>query len=353
MTEAETLVTETLELPDGLSRREFFRLSGMSLLALAVPGRWARPQIEVPAGQFGRVVDPTVDVHQGPSFGSEKVKTFWRDDILELEGAVVGDRIPEHNRVWYQVKGVGYAHSSSIQPVRKELNEPLTYVPYSGVLMEVTVPYVDVYWRPRTDSERAYRFYYATTYWIDGVSRDSNLRLWYRIFDDKYTYHYYARAEAFRPIPLAELTPISHDVPAQEKRITVDLTRQWVQCFEGSQPIFTTKVSTGRKFDDGVYWTPQGEFITFRKRPSRHMAVGNLASGYDLPGVPWVAYITEDGVAFHGTYWHNDFGTPRSHGCINMTPQAAKWLYRWTQPLVPTNEQEVWVNYGTAALVTL
>ncbi|MBU2609660.1 MAG: L,D-transpeptidase, partial [Chloroflexi bacterium] len=47
------------------------------------------------------------------------------------------------------------------------------------------------------------------------------------------------------------------------------------------------------------------------------------------------------------TYWHNDFGRPRSHGCINLSSQAAKWLYRWTQPVVPPNEQMVYERYGT------
>lgn len=81
------------------------------------------------------------------------------------------------------------------------------------------------------------------------------------------------------------------------------------------------------------------------------MAAGNLATGYDLPGVPWVSYITDSGIAFHGTYWHNDYGVPRSHGCLNMSSQAAKWLYRWTQPVVPAEEQEVWVGYGTEVII--
>ena len=81
------------------------------------------------------------------------------------------------------------------------------------------------------------------------------------------------------------------------------------------------------------------------------MARGNRATGYDVPGVPWVSYIDEEGVSFHGTYWHNDYGMPRSHGCINMTPDAAKWLYRWTRPVVPKNELEVWKAHGTAVNV--
>lgn len=344
-------MTETLELPDRLSRREFLRLSGASLLALGAPVHWARPKLEIEPGLFGRVTDPTVVVYREPSFAGTTVKTLWRDDVVPLAGALIGDRVPEHNRVWYEISGLGYAHSSALQPVRDEPNPPLESVSPNGNLMEVTVPYVDAHWRPREDSEKVYRFYYASTFWVVGISRDVKLQKWYLMFDDKYDYHYFARAEAFRPIPAAELIPVAPYVPHEEKRIQVDLTNQWVHCYEGSQQIYSTRVSTGRKFDEAAYYTPAGDFVTFRKRPSRHMSAGNLASGYDLPGVPWVVYITEDGVSFHGTYWHNDYGAPRSHGCINMTPEAARWLFRWSYPVVPRDEMEIWVDYGTSVRV--
>ena len=61
---------------------------------------------------------------------------------------------------------------------------------------------------------------------------------------------------------------------------------------------------------------------------------------YDLPGVPWVSYFYWWGVAIHGTYWHNDFGKPRSHGCVNAPTDCAKWIYRWTTPEVPFSKQE-------------
>jgi lipoprotein-anchoring transpeptidase ErfK/SrfK len=73
------------------------------------------------------------------------------------------------------------------------------------------------------------------------------------------------------------------------------------------------------------------------------MADGDFAAPktFDLPGVPWVTYLTQKGVALHGTYWHNDFGKPRSHGCINVSSEAAKWLYLWTNPVVPF-DQDYW-----------
>ena len=77
------------------------------------------------------------------------------------------------------------------------------------------------------------------------------------------------------------------------------------------------------------------------------------ASGFDLPGVPWVIYFTKSGISFHGTYWHNDFGHPRSHGCINLTPQAAKWLFRWTLPSVPIDKEFVYGVLGTQVQINV
>ena len=341
--------------PDRITRRHFLGLSTLQLLALAPPVRWldGEPPPEGEETLFGRVLEATIDVHRQPSFASEKVKTIWRDQLITLRTAVVGDNVPEHNRIWYEAPSLGFLHSSAVQPVYDRPNEPVVEIPEGGQLMETTVPYVDARWKPKADAPVAYRFYFGTTCWVIGSVRDSRARRWYHIRDDKYVYHYFAPAEAFRPVSLAELTPIAPNVPIEEKRIEVTLSRQWLECFEGGEPVFTTRVSTGRLDADGAHATPGGEFLTFRKRGSRHMSAGNRASGYDLVGVPWVAYITVDGISIHGTYWHNDFGIPRSHGCINMTPEAAKWLYRWTLPVVPSDEQQVWEDFGTNVQVRI
>ena len=344
-------MSETLALPDRLSRREFLHLGGMGLLALAAPVRWLRPKLELETTRLGRVLEASIDIYRHPSFSSARIATLVRDDLITISGAAVGDHYPEHNRVWYEMSGRGFVHSSTIQPVQAEPNRPERLLPSSGALMEVTIPWVDAYWEAKTEPQRAYRFYYGTTHWVVGLAHDHKDRTWYRIYDDRIGQSYFVPGESLRHIPFAELTPIAPEVPADEKRIEVDLTNQWVQCFEGATLVYTARVSTGASFDKAESWTPPGEFTTFRKRGSRHMAAGNLASGYDLPGVPWVSYITQEGISFHGTYWHNDFGVPRSHGCINMTPQAAKWLYRWTHPLVPTHVDELWSEVGTQVTI--
>jgi lipoprotein-anchoring transpeptidase ErfK/SrfK len=71
---------------------------------------------------------------------------------------------------------------------------------------------------------------------------------------------------------------------------------------------------------------------------------------FDLPGVPWCTYFHWNGSALHGAYWHNDYGRPRSHGCLNLRPEDAKWLYRWTQPAVPP-EQVVLREAGTPVVI--
>jgi lipoprotein-anchoring transpeptidase ErfK/SrfK len=81
------------------------------------------------------------------------------------------------------------------------------------------------------------------------------------------------------------------------------------------------------------------------------MATETVGNPFDLPGVPWVCYISWTGVSLHGTYWHNNFGVPQSHGCINLTPEAALWLYRWSDPFVPPGEDYIETDNGTQVTI--
>jgi lipoprotein-anchoring transpeptidase ErfK/SrfK len=332
-----------------LSRREFIKLS---LFSLWIPfSRSVRPlgdlRNEIPDLQ-GRVLEEYIIVYDIPSFSGKKTNLFWRDSVLPITDVTVGDNQPEYNRIWYRIGDEGYAHSGTIQPVRTILNEPNPDIPPDGVLGEVTVPFTDAYWGPGKNNDVAYRYYFETTYWVIALVQDSNGNPWYRILEDKWEFVFYVPASHLRLIPDSEIIPISPTIPLAGKRLEIRTAEQVLIAYEWDNPVFMAKVATGGKFSDGTYYTPPGRHITFHKRPSRHMARGNLAAnGYDLPGVPWVSYITEDGISLHGTFWHNDFGKPRSHGCINLSVKAAKWVYRWTLPYVPPKEQRVYERYGT------
>jgi lipoprotein-anchoring transpeptidase ErfK/SrfK len=103
--------------------------------------------------------------------------------------------------------------------------------------------------------------------------------------------------------------------------IDIDLSDQALTAYEGNTPVFNTLVSTGSTFP-----TPVGTYrIQYKVRAQRM-----TGPGYDLPNVPWVMYFTNRGHAIHGAYWHNNFGYPMSHGCVNVRPSEAEWLYSFT-----------------------
>ena len=183
-------------------------------------------------------------------------------------------------------------------------------------------------------ARRGYRLYYTSTHWVTGVVVNPKEKsIWYRIYDRLLQKSFYAAAYDVRLIPQEELTPLSPDVPEQGKHVHVDLATQTVTAFEGERTVLVTRCSSGDKGSG----TPLGPYRTFHKGPSIHMTnQGDAVSHvYDLPGVPWVSFFTGTGVALHGTYWHNDYGRPRSRGCVNLRPADAKFLYRWTRPVVP------------------
>jgi LysM repeat protein len=102
--------------------------------------------------------------------------------------------------------------------------------------------------------------------------------------------------------------------------IDVDLSSQTVRAYQGNTVVRSMVVSTGI----ARYPTPPGRYKIYAKYPSVTMS----GPGYYLPGVPHTMFFYR-GYALHGTYWHNNFGQPMSHGCVNLTRNDAAWLYSW------------------------
>ena len=114
-----------------------------------------------------------------------------------------------------------------------------------------------------------------------------------------------------------------------EKWIDVDLSDQTVVAYENGAAVNSFIISSGLPGTPTV----TGEFRIWAKTSIQDMYGGNRAAGnyYYLKDVQWVQYFYED-YAFHGTYWHNNFGQPMSRGCINMRNEDAKWLFEWANP---------------------
>lgn len=121
------------------------------------------------------------------------------------------------------------------------------------------------------------------------------------------------------------------------KWIDVSILRQSLVAYEGTRPVYVTLVSTGV---DGLgdpattHSTVLGAFLVHTKHVSATMDSDAAEDEFDLRDVPYVQYF-HDGYALHAAYWHDDFGNPHSHGCVNLAPFDAAWLFEWTDPQVP------------------
>ena len=114
--------------------------------------------------------------------------------------------------------------------------------------------------------------------------------------------------------------PAPAPAPDGGKWIDVNLSTQTLTAYQGQQAVYTARVSTGRPQTPTVV----GTYRIYVKYASTRMR----GPGYDLPNVPYTMYFYQ-GYGLHGTYWHNNFGTPMSHGCVNLSTPDARWLYNW------------------------
>ena len=141
------------------------------------------------------------------------------------------------------------------------------------------------------------------------------------------------------------------ETPDEERWIRVDLSEQLLFAYERDKPVRAFVISSGLPRTPTV----TGEFRIRMKVRSQTMSGGSeeFGNAYSLPNVQWVQYFHQD-YGFHGTYWHNNFGNPMSHGCVNMTNTDAKWLFDWAGPV--WDGESIWQkstpdNPGTLVIV--
>lgn len=346
-----------------LTRRSFLKLGSLALGSLAF-----RPHLsnlfEEDSGDLVRIATTSVSIYSQPNDKSRIIYTRYRDDLLHVYYPVVSEYGPRYNPIWYRVWG-GYIHSAHLQRVKVRLNPILSQAPEKFALAEVTVPFAQaMHLNPvKKTWEPIYRLYYESTHWIVGIDEGPDGQPWYKLQDELFDtlYFYHVPAVQLRVIPMEEIAPISPDVPHEKKRIEVSIVQQVLTAFEDDKVVLKTKISSGL-FDSrpnppgGIPTdTPKGTYNIQSKMPSKHMGDGNITTdldAYELPGVPWTCFfVPKTGVATHGAYWHQNYGTPMSHGCVNMKPEEAKWLFRWTTPAVKSMEKMETIGMGTQVIV--
>ncbi len=363
------------EQPKQLSRRAFLSAAGAAAAGLALPGLLKRARADSTApvlppdpsrpseaewdfiqprpahlDLWGRITWPGYPIRAETGLDKPVVDYLYEGTVLPLLEIVHDVGSNPNNDTWYRIAN-GFLYTSGVQVIRPyRTPEIVTTIDTTiggepGFWAEVIVPVTSVHSRPSggvvLDEDRQVFHHYGSVHRVIGVEQDADGNIWYKVFDDKPKRPpVYVVARHMRRLTEADFAPIS---PGAEKEIVVNLQRQRIDCYENGQLVFSTLTSSGA----GGWATPAGEHAVVYKQPSRHMYSGSddpVSGGdaeddfFDLPGVPFNTFFTTLGHAIHGTWWHGDYGRPRSHGCLNVTPEAARWIYRWVEPFAPYDQ---------------
>ncbi|MDH7486165.1 MAG: SH3 domain-containing protein [Anaerolineae bacterium] len=173
---------------------------------------------------------------------------------------------------------------------------------------------------------------------VDEVTHNQMLRIletrqvggadWHRIGPDRWVHG--------GSVAVASAKPRPSSIGPTERWVAVCLKEQTAVAYEGDRPVYATMVASGLPGTPTV----QGVFRTWLRLLSGRMA----GPGYYLEEVTWTCYFY-DGYALHTAYWHDAFGSPRSHGCVNLSPYDAWWIFRWSEPGGP-NSPAVYVYWA-------
>lgn len=339
---------------DKITRRNFLHLGAASLVFIGTrPIQRLNLLPEFPSYErLGRVF-ARVELKSRPDIDAPTVGLLFDDAVVPWIQEVTGRHPYRYKQRWVETPD-GYIWASDLQPVCNLPNEPLKTLPETslgpGMWVEVSIPYVDIVlvgapispgFRNRVEAGLPLRLYYNQVLWVDQIKSDDHGQVWYRV-NERFGYGdlIWARAEAFRPLTQQEMAPINPEAVDKLVVINVEERYQTLACYEGKSEVYYCRISAGKKFDpEGKPLehsaTPTGTLNIWRKQVSAHMSGGTTGAGYDLPGIGWTALFSSDGVAIHSTFWHNNFGGElMSHGCVNATPEDAKWVFRWTNPPV-------------------
>jgi lipoprotein-anchoring transpeptidase ErfK/SrfK len=346
-----------------ISRRDFLKLAGVGLGVMALrpwPSKeivsLMQPAMQLPefpqAELLGR--NCTADTNLGggmielktrPDVTSSKVRDVNRDEVFPWLKEVTAETIDYNlpNQRWVETPE-GYIHSLYLQPCKTRPNIPLTVLPagQAGFWAEVTVPYVDLildnpspvsgWMRDHVAYGLQPRLYYSQIIWVDQVRLPDGGTIQYHV-QDRYGNPgdlFWADGAAFRPLTEEDISPINPNVDPATKKVVVNIQYQTMTCKENERDVYFCRVSTG--VQEGS--TPVGDLAVWRKAIGIRMAANTVASSYDLPAIGWTTLFSGEGVGIHAATSHNDFGTVRSHGCVNCKPEDAKWVFRWSIPSV-------------------
>ncbi len=276
-----------------------------------------------PPGRRGVVTATTLNVRARPGVfpNNPPIAVLHNGDEVTIyeDQLVAGD-------VWYRVGTNRWVHSGWVR-----LLPPTGPIPVSA----------EVVTAPASGSRLPVGWVYAsalnvrsgpgTTFSVVGTAAHnqsfdvlqvtgSGSNTWYRIGSDQWLHGGGVR--------VASLSSRPASIGRTERWVAVRLAQQTVVAYEGDQPVYAAMVATGLPGTPTV----RGIFRTWLRRPTGKMSGGRPGAGYYyIEDVTWTEFFYS-GYALHTAYWHDAFGSPRSHGCVNLSPYDAWWIYQWSAP---------------------
>jgi hypothetical protein len=260
-----------------LSRREFLKLAaaGAGILALPRPVSSLQSLPDFPqAEQLGRAAKGSILLKSRPDLDSQTLGTLYEDAVVPWIREVIGERpaYVYNNQRWVETPD-GFVYGPTLQPVRNLPNEPVTSLPQSSR---------------------------GPGMWVEVT------------------------------VPYVDV--ILENQPTSNSWVEIKVDEGLPLRFYYSQVFWVDQIRTNER---GVF---------YRVNPNYYGGVDLLWGAAEAfrpvqaeelaPVIGWSAIFATGGVAVHSTFWHNNFGDPMSHGCVNVLPEDAKWLFRWTHPSV-------------------
>jgi len=305
------------------------------LVIVSVVPAWAdEPRLDIVEPlvpfRYARVWSAQVPVYPAPGDPAQMVPV--RHLLPPNTWVSIQDEIQVDQRVWYCIGKEEYVLISDVLPVSPSTFHGFAlgqtcHLPFGFVVAD----YLNVRLRPGVALDNP-PLNMLPRYTVVNILGQETMNdgVWYQIDPDRYVHSAHVRIVAAMPRP--------SNVAPDDKWIAVNLSEQTLEAYEGDQMVFATLVSTGLP-----WWrTPEGLFRIWVKLYTGKMSGGSVETGdyYYLQDVPWTMYFYR-GYGLHGAYWHDGFGSPRSRGCVNLSPWDARWLFDWASPSLPQGRRAV------------
>ena len=278
---------------------------------------------------YGRLADNAI-VYSSPSRAAAVLRNVGDGYLF---ATVLGQLQNDAAETWYEINPGEFVHENDIQLAQVSDCQGVVAAsqprrPFGWVVQEVRPsPLPDK--EPDPDIEKLPRYTFVEIY---GAVQGQDGWIWYDIGDGRWTKQTY--------FSIVDVDPRPDEVGEEEFWVEVDLYEQTFAAYEGDRLVYATLISSGLN-----RWpTNEGLFQVWdRFREYKMSGAEGKVDYYFLEDVPYIMYFDDlNGIALHGTYWHDRFGYKHSHGCVNMPIKDAEWTFNWSAGA--PNDLWVWVH---------